>query len=388
MGSRVMSRSNPLQSAGDPGKALVDEVRVEVGEVEIDVRVLRLGHLGDDRPGDVVARGELGVGVVFGHEPHAVTVAEVGSFAPDRLGDQVSGRSGDVEDGRVELHELHVAKLGPRPVGDGVAVGRGDRRVGRLAEELAGAPGREHGRPRPDQRRSSPLVPDQGASASAVVGQEVDREAVLPDPQVLAGADLLDHRPHQLPARRVAQGVDDPRVRVAPFSGQGDVAVDLVEDRAPLDQLADPLGGLADDQLDDLGVAEPLAGGEGVGDVVLEVVLGVEDTGDPALGIRAIALADLILGDDQDPEPFRHAERRAEPGDAAADDQDVGEVMRQVLGIERGQVAPGQDEWLDHGSRPGVGMWGSTRPPTAPIGPSAAQSEGMRSRPEGQAARA
>ena len=113
------------------------------------------------------------------------------------------------------------------------------------------------------------------------------------------GSGLLDDGPHDLAAGLVAQGVDDPRVRVAPFAAQGDVAVDLVEMRAPVDQLADPIGCLADDHLDDLGVAEPLAGGQRVGDVVVEPVLGVEDAGDPALGVVAVALADLVLGDDQ-----------------------------------------------------------------------------------------
>ena len=53
---------------------------------------------------------------------------------------------------------------------------------------------------------------------------------------------LVDHRAHDLAAGRVAQRVDDPGVRMAPFAAQGDVAVDLVEVRAPVDQLADPAG--------------------------------------------------------------------------------------------------------------------------------------------------
>ena len=58
----------------------------------------------------------------FRNNAVAVSVAEVGSFASDRLGDQVPGGAGDVEDRRVELHELHVPKLGPGPIGDGVTV--------------------------------------------------------------------------------------------------------------------------------------------------------------------------------------------------------------------------------------------------------------------------
>ena len=140
--------------------------------------------------------------------------------------------------------------------------------------------------------------------------EQVDREAVLPDPGVGPGAGLVDHGAHHFAAGRVAQGVDDPGVRVPPLAGQRDLAVDLVEVRPPLDQLGDPPRRLADDHRDDLGVAEPLAGGERVGDVVLEVVLGVEHPGDPALGVGAVALADLVLGDDQDPVRLGDPERR------------------------------------------------------------------------------
>ena len=49
--------------------------------------------------------------------------------------------------------------------------------------------------------------------------------------------------------------MDDPGVRVPPFSRQGDLAGDLIEFGPPADQLADPLRGLADHELNDLGVA-------------------------------------------------------------------------------------------------------------------------------------
>ena len=109
-------------------------------------------------------------------------VAEVSPFAAQGLGQQVARRAGDVEHGRVELHELHVAQLGPGAVGHGVAVGGGDRRVGRLAVELPRPAGGQHHGPGPDEREPAPPVPDQDAPAAALVGQQVDGEAVLPDP--------------------------------------------------------------------------------------------------------------------------------------------------------------------------------------------------------------
>ena len=46
----------------------------------------------------------------------------------------------------------------------------------------------------------------------------------------------------------VAERMDDPRVGVAPLAAEGDVAVDLIEVGAPLDQLADPDRRLAENR--------------------------------------------------------------------------------------------------------------------------------------------
>ncbi len=150
---------------------------------------------------------------------------------------------------------------------------------------------------------------------------------------------LLDDRAHHFAAGLVAERVDDPGVRMAPFKAQGDVAVDLVEVGTPFDQLADPDGCLADHHLDDLRVAEPLARRKGVGDVVVEAILGVEDSRDPTLGVLAVALTHFILGHDQDAIALGDAQRRAEARDPSADDQYVGEMVRQFPGIEPHKVA-------------------------------------------------
>ena len=56
----------------------------------------------------------------------------------------------------------------PARIGHGVAVGGGDRRVGRLAIELPGPAGRQHDRPGPDQREPAAAIPDQHAPALAL----------------------------------------------------------------------------------------------------------------------------------------------------------------------------------------------------------------------------
>ena len=151
----------------------------------------------------------------------------------------------------------------------------------------------------------------------------------------------VDHRPHHFVAGRVAQRVDDAAMAVAAFAAQEQLAVLDVELRAPVDQLLDLLRRFADDHLDDLAVAQPRAGDQRVGDVVLEAVLGIEHAGDAALGVGAVGLLHRVLGDHQHREPRIDLHRRPQPGDAAADDQHVGEVVRNPLGMEGHEVARG-----------------------------------------------
>ena len=160
----------------------------------------------------------------------------------------------------------------------------GELHARRLAIELPRAAGGQHHGSRPDEREPTSLVPHQGAPASLVVGEQVDGEAVLPDADVgsASRACPITARMTSRPGG-VAQRVDDPGARMSAFAtSRATLAVDARRSGCPTATSSlILLGGLADDHGDDLGVAQPLAGGQGVGDVVLEVVLGVEDAGDP-----------------------------------------------------------------------------------------------------------
>ena len=148
-----------------PGNRCAHQRRVEVRQVEVDVGVLRPLHAADDRLGHDVARRQFGPRIVVGHEALAVLVAQVRPFAADRLADEVAARAGDVEHGRVELHELHVAQLGPGAVGGRHAVAGGDGRVGRLAVDHAAAAA----------RRGSSAWPRSAALPRAAAGRPAPR---------------------------------------------------------------------------------------------------------------------------------------------------------------------------------------------------------------------
>ena len=181
------------------------------------------------------------------------------------------------------------------------------------------------------------------------MGEQIDRRAVLPDPDRPPRSGLEDYRPHDLAPGLVSQGVCDPGVRMSPFQPQRDVAVDLVEMGAPADQLIDPIGCFPYHHLHDLGLAQPLARGQRVGDVVVEPVFRVEDAGNTSLRVMAVALADFILGHDQRTIVIEYPERCADTGDAATDDQHVREVMGQLARIKSNQVSARQCERKKHG---------------------------------------
>ena len=143
--------------------------------------------------------------------------------------------------------------------------------------------------------------------------------------------------PHHLPAGGVAQGVDDAAVAVAAL--HADFGVEL---GAVADQFVDVAGRLAHHHLDHVAVAQAGAGRQRVLDVVLEAVLRRTHGRDAALGVAAVALLHAVLGDDQHLHVRRRGQGRPQPGDAAADHQQVGEDVRGLLGAEADQIAEGK----------------------------------------------
>ena len=141
------------------GSLLAHRVGRQVRDVEEDAaarRAAALGHLGVDRARDDVAGRELHpLGVVALHEALAVRVAEHAALAAHGLGHQQArdARRPD-HPGRVELDELHVDELRARLVGERVAVAGALPRVRGDLVAAAGAAGREHERPRAEERRA------------------------------------------------------------------------------------------------------------------------------------------------------------------------------------------------------------------------------------------
>ena len=161
-------------------------------------------------------------------------------------------------------------------------------------------------------------VPDEAAPAPAPFGKQVDREGVGPDLEVVEAAGLLNHRPHHLSAGGITEGMDDPVMAVAPLAAEFQAAIPLIKPRAPGDQFGDPLGCLVNDRLDHVLVAEPSPGGQRVGHVIVEAILGVDDACDPALSPLARRTPQIVLGDHRHRKPRVDRERRPQAGQPAA----------------------------------------------------------------------
>ena len=137
-----------LGALGDAGQPLVQDLRVEVIEVQVDVvlfgaHAAALADLDRHRARDHVARGQiLRVRRVALHEALAVGVGEVAALAARALGDQ---HAGAVDAGRVELHELHVLQRQAGAQHHGVAVTGAGMRRGAGEIGAAVAAGRQDG---------------------------------------------------------------------------------------------------------------------------------------------------------------------------------------------------------------------------------------------------
>ena len=164
----------------DAGKAFANDLRIEMGQVEIHVVALgtdptAFANFNRDRTAHHVAGGQiLGVGRVALHEFLALGIGEVSAFAPSALGEQ---HANAVDAGRMELDEFHVLKRQPGAQHHAIAVaGAG---MGRGAGEIsasvsAGRQNRHMGVEAVD--RAVFEIPGDNAAAGAVFHHQIDGE--------------------------------------------------------------------------------------------------------------------------------------------------------------------------------------------------------------------
>src|SRR6185436_11734129 len=169
------------------------------------------------------------------------------------------------------------------------------------------------------------------ADAAVVFDEELGDEGVVGDLDRLERADARPQQPRDLASRGVAR-VQYAAHAVRGLASAGQLAVGVaIEARAPVEQLLHVRRPFLDEHAHGVLVAEAVAGLDGVGGVERGTVVAAERDGNAALGVAGVAFGGFALRENQDAADGREGNRRAQPGDAAADDHEIGRQIHEVL---------------------------------------------------------
>ena len=166
---------------------------------------------------------------------------------------------------------------------------------------------------------------------------QIDGDMVFEDPDVLLLAGLFVERPFDLPAGQIL-GMEDPSHRMAPLPAE----IELLgiggragEFNPPLDQFADPLGTLRDDETDHLFVAEPASADQRIVDVIFKTVRLILNDGNPSLSHIGIRVGLVLLGDHGDGSQLGRLDGKAESRDAGAQNEKISMYFQSCLFSEK-----------------------------------------------------
>ena len=335
----VHARENPRR-LGDARQALLDDLRAEVLEMQVNVIGLgpdaaALANLDGHRAADHVARRQVfGIRRVALHEALAVGIGEIAAFAARAFGDQAART---IDTRRVELHELHVLQRQTRPQHHGVAIaGAGVRRgAGEIGPPVTAR--RKNHLVGPEAVQPSRRKVDRDdAAARAVLHDQVDREILDVELGVVLQRLLVKRVQHRMagPVGRRAGALRRALAEVRRHAAERplvDAAVLGTRKRhAVMLQLDDGIGRFLAHVLDRVLVAEPVRTLDRVVHVPAPVVFAhvAERGADAALRRHGMAARRENLGDAGRVETrLRQPEGRAQAGATGADDDDVVTVI-------------------------------------------------------------
>ena len=165
----------------------------------------------------------------------------------------------------MELHELHVGQHRACFVSDGHAVSRGHFGICRFPIDLSQpARGQQH-RLGPQLMLRTVRFIDKAKPGDATAFHNQFRcEGVRAQVQVRYRVRPGEQRPADLPAGRVAVGMQDSRAAVRRLARKSQFRSRPVEFRPPLDELRDVLRTFFDHQSHGLGAAQTITGIDGV----------------------------------------------------------------------------------------------------------------------------
>src|SRR5207247_10506917 len=323
-GNQVVREVEPEPAAhGRDGREAPNDVGwIEMRESE---KYRAAGPLGltRDASRDDVARRQIAVRMVPGHERLVMLVHQARPFAAQRFRDQKTRRLAPVERRRMELHDLEVRQPRARVPRECDAVAGCHTRIGGFAEQLSGAARREERGLRADLVRRAGSIEKPRAADAATVDEKAGDERVIDRFDRRPRRDALPENAANLAAGRIAR-VEHAADGVSGFPAEREPSVSLaIEPCAPLDQLLDVSRSVLDENPNGRFVAQSVAGADRVGGVELPAVVGTHRRSDAALRVAGVAFGGIRLGEDEHAARRRERERSPQPRDATADNQEV-----------------------------------------------------------------
>ena len=273
-------------------------------------------------------------------EALAVRVDQPRALAAQRLRQQESRRASSTQRRRVKLDELEVghARAGLERHGDAVAGRDGGFVVSRKtcpAPPVASSVARRStssSRPSPTDERRAATHRRRRITSDIASASSMTRDA-RGAPRRCCHSTRPISRPvasRACSTRRTLCAASRPSAG-APSASRSKRAPQSISSRRSADRRSTSTWTAS-------GHTEAVAGGDRVRDVQLGRIVGADRCGDAALGVAGIALARIGLGEDDDVAGFRQRERGAQPGDAAADDQEVAAHVHGLLSYQPAQA--------------------------------------------------
>ena len=224
----------------------------------------------------------------------------------------------------MELHELHIHQQGSGPQGHRHAVARGIAWICGTRVDLARSTGRQdHGAGRQHGALSRHFVQDNGAATTPVHYRQVDGKPSIQPLNARLPGRIGHQRPHHFIAGGIASRTEDAAPAVCSFPGERKPFADFVELRPPGDQFLNPFRSFFHQDSHGLATTEAVTGFQRIGEMAADVVFFAERHRDATLGIHGVAFQGMPFGQHQHTPGAAQFNGRAQPGDAASDDEKV-----------------------------------------------------------------
>ena len=114
--------------------------------------------------------------------------------------------------------------------------------------------------------------------------------------------------------------MEDTGARVSGFTAERDLALERIEGDTVGDEVGDAARGLGTEDAGGGFIDQPGAGGDGIGEVLLDGIQRANGGRDAALRPARVAIFDGALGEDEDGAEMARFEGDEQPRDAGADD--------------------------------------------------------------------